>query len=92
MRVKEKWTPEYVLIPSKGMRFVNRASIWPPGTHPSWSPLAEGCYAVELETAEGSRWWGFPEARIDSFLKVRVCGFSPKNELVMAWEDAQPEG
>lgn len=95
MMQRAKWTPVQTLIRcSDGLQRVLpvlQTRAFPPGHHPEGCPLTADCTAVQLSTAEGSRWWGFERAEIDSFLRMRVTGYSPQNEIVQGWEDARDE-
>lgn len=84
----DKWTPTTTIM-FNGVRVPVRCTIaHNPGNHPEGCPIVPNLYAVELVTEQGSRWWGFERASIDSHLRMRVSGYSPKNEIVMGWENA----
>jgi hypothetical protein len=93
---RDKWTPEAVGIVSRkdGKYYphvpVDTVKIHPPGVS-AVGAIYTSLYAVELVTFHGSRWYCFPEARIDSFLRCRVSGFDSRFEEVSAWPDAQAE-
>lgn len=56
----------------------------PPGTHPA-SCINDDMTALEMKTAEGSRWYGFERVYINSELRMVVVGFSARDEVRRNW-------
>jgi hypothetical protein len=80
-----RYAPEMVMV-CHGIEVpVLRAIAHPPGKHPPHCRLVSTCVALELETAYGSRWWGFEEAHINSELRMVVSGFPAHDALRSRW-------
>jgi hypothetical protein len=61
-----------------------------PGNHPEESPVKNVCYALELRTDFGTRWYGFAKLCIDGSLQM-ACELLPgqeNDEVIMGWDDA----
>ena len=82
-----RYAPDRVLVLDGGRAYdcpVTRAIAHPPGTHPGSCIKAE-LTAVELQTAKGSRWYGFERAYINSELRLVVEGFDRRDEVRAKW-------
>lgn len=81
-----RYAPESVLIAGKGLRVVQTYATYPEGKHPPESPLKPDCVALELRTQDGSRWYGFQKAWINSELRMVVQGFDARDEVRRHWQ------
>ena len=85
-----KFAPERVMT-LRGILPVSGWRSYPPGQHPALCPIVGDLTALEVCTAAGSRWYGVKRAWIGSDLRMRVQGFNPRFEGMMAWEDADTD-
>ncbi len=82
----ERLVPEVILcsgeyLPVQGIR------AYPHGQHPSRALLVTTVQtAVEVVTANGSRWFGFDRAWIGSDLRMHVDGYDARNEVIAGWD------
>lgn len=84
---RPRYTPDLVWVASAagvGMWPVNRVVIHPPDSQ--LTTIRAGFIPVELQTAAGSRWYGFEAARIDSTLRAVVVGFPAADEVRSKWQ------
>lgn len=69
---------------------VTQVRIYPPGRHPSGSPLRKDWYAVEILTPFGPSWQGFVDAKINSQLRVAVdITGREADEVIAKWKKAR---
>ena len=88
---KEKWTPKKVMT-QFGISPVVNVHTFPPGQHPKDSAIKKDLTLVQLTAANGQkRNYGFHNAKIDSYLKMRVSGYDSRFEEIVNWEDALKE-
>lgn len=59
-----------------------------PGNHPAETPnwIKPELTALECKTQQGSRWYGFEKAYINSELRMVVVGFNSRDEVLRGWE------
>src|SRR5262245_44297764 len=68
-----------------GMKPVAKVEIFPPHQHPKGSAIQEVFTLVKVTAVTGeSRQYGFDEAFIDSYLRVRCVGYNPRFSEVAA--------
>ena len=87
--MSERLAPEAVLVTRDGvatMEPVTRTVAHPPGTCPD-APIRAGYWVLELQTACGSRWYGFERAPwIGSDLRMHVLLDTDRDEVRNGWE------
>jgi hypothetical protein len=87
----ERWVPDKVIHTSWGITEISEIRIYPPNTHPS-NLIRKDLYRVDVICSHDTkRSFGFENAKIDSFLRVRVSGYSDLWEEVNNWEIAKSE-
>jgi hypothetical protein len=91
----ERIVPETVLVHRDGqttLEPVTRMISHPPGQAPDGAPIVRTLWALELQTARDSRWYGFTRAPwIGPDLRMHVVLDSDRDEVRNGWERPDQE-
>ena len=78
-----RYTPDAVFC-RRLISPVRQAVVHPPNAHER-SPIRNELTALELVTANGSRWYGITRGYINSELRMVVEGTNARDEVRMGW-------
>ena len=89
INVPDKWVPKTIFT-MHGDCPVAKVEAFPPKTHPKDTPIHDVLTAVIVTATNGCRRiYGFDEAYIDSYLRMRCVGYNSAFSEVAAWENAK---
>jgi hypothetical protein len=89
-----KLVPTSILAGGNGRPYyiapVTRVVAHPPHEAPPQAPVQRHLTTVEIKTSNGTRWYGFADARITSGLRmaVRLAPGQERDRVVASWETA----
>ena len=86
-----RYAPETVACGGKNLVSVLKSIFHPKGLAPNRCPIITGIGVLELQTENGSRWYGCQEAYINSELKMVVIGCNSRDEIRMGWQICKEE-